>query len=281
MKDAYYFISDAHLGLEDKTKERLKESLLVSFLEEIKGDAKELYIVGDLFDFWFEYKYVVPKGYYRFLAKLSELTDSGLKVYYLAGNHDFWRGNYFKEEFGIEILNEPFERVIEGKRFFIHHGDGLAYNDTGYKIARAILRNRACQFLYSLLHPTIGIGLAKRTSSGSRLHTSKKDYSQKDGLRDFALKKVNEGYDYVLMGHRHRPEMIEEGNGWYVNLGDWMYNFTYGEFRDGHFSLKRYYDIKQHETTNEVIKSDWQKESETNAKSSTSTYQTETIGKRK
>ncbi|MCB0721543.1 MAG: UDP-2,3-diacylglucosamine diphosphatase [Ignavibacteriae bacterium] len=281
MKHAYYFISDAHLGLGDKTEEKFKESILVSFLDDIKEDAKELYIVGDLFDFWIEYKYVVPKGFYRFFAKLSELMDNGLKVYYLAGNHDFWRGNYFKDEFGIDILDEPFERVIEGKRFFIHHGDGLAYNDTGYKIVRAILRNKVCQFLYSLLHPTIGIGLAKGTSSKSRVHTSKKDYSQKDGLRDFAKEKIREGYNYVLMGHRHNPEMLSEGSGWYINLGDWMDNFTFGVFADGSFSLKRYYDIEKHETTNEVIKSDWQKESEIKEKSSTDIYQTETTEKRK
>lgn len=281
MKDAYYFISDAHLGLSDKKEEKFKESIIVSFLDSIKDDAKELYIVGDLFDFWIEYKYVVPKGFYRFFAKLSELVDNGLKVYYLAGNHDFWRGNYFKDEFGINILDEPFEREIEGKRFFIHHGDGLAYNDTGYKIARMILRNKVCQFLYSLLHPTIGIGLAKGTSSKSRDHTSKKDYSQKDGLKDFALKKVSEGYNYVLMGHRHHPVMINEGTGWYINLGDWMDNFSYGVFSNGSFSLKRYYDIKEGKITNEVIKSDWQNESEIKEKSSTDIYQTETTERRK
>lgn len=279
MKDAYYFISDAHLGIGSKEQERIKETAIVRFLDEIKNDGKELYIVGDLFDFWFEYKYTVPKGFYRFFSKLAEAIESGLKVYYLAGNHDFWRGNYFKDEFGIDILDEPFERTIEGKRFYIHHGDGLAYNDTGYKIAKVILRSRICQKLYSMLHPTLAIGLAKGTSSKSREHTSKKDYSQKDGLRDFAIEKLKEGYDYVLMGHRHKPEMIDYEGRFYYNLGDWMYNFTYGVFRDGVFELKRFYNIKEKEFTNEVIKADWQRESETKEKNSTGIYQTSSTEK--
>lgn len=281
MKDAYYFISDAHLGLDDRDEERFKEKLIVKFLDEIEGDARELYIVGDLFDFWFEYKHVVPKGFYRLFTKLADIIEGGTKVYYLAGNHDFWRGNYFKDEFGIDILDKPFERVLEGKRFFIHHGDGLAYNDTGYKILRSILRNKACQRLYAMIHPTIGIWLAKGSSSKSRTYTSKKDYSQKDGLRDFALSKISEGYNYVIMGHRHRPEMLQEGNGYYINLGDWMGNYTYGVYRGGRFELKRFYDIKQHKFINDVIKSDWQRESEIKEKSSTDIYQTETTEKRR
>lgn len=253
MRDAYYFISDVHLGLESKGKEKLKQKVLLKFFDDIKSDAKELFIVGDLFDYWIEYKHVVPKGHYRVLSKIDELVESGVKITYLAGNHDFWRGDYFKEEFGIDVSDKPIERTIEGKKFFIHHGDGLAYNDTGYKVLKKILRNKGSQFFYGLLHPDIGISLAKRTSHKSRGFTSKKDYTEKDGMRDYAQIKCEEGFDYVLMGHRHLPAKIssEKFPGrFYINLGDWIFNFTYGVFKNGNMSLVRYYDIK----TNEFIK---------------------------
>lgn len=256
MRDAYYFISDVHLGLESKEKEKLKEKVLLQFFDDIKLDAKELFIVGDLFDYWIEYKHVVPKGHYRTLSKISELIEAGVKITYLAGNHDFWRGDYFKEEFGIEISDKPIEKTIEGKKFYIHHGDGLAYNDTGYKILKKILRNKGSQFFYSLLHPNMGISLAKRTSHKSRGYTSKKDYTEKDGMRDFALIKCDEGFDYVLMGHRHLPLKInskESPDRFYINLGDWMFNYTYGVFKNGKMELKRYYDIKTNEFINETL----------------------------
>jgi UDP-2,3-diacylglucosamine hydrolase len=253
MKDAYYFISDAHLGLGSKEEERQKEKVLLKFLEEIKKDALELFIVGDLFDFWIEYGRVVPKGHYRVLAKIAELVEEGVKITYIAGNHDFWRSRYFPDEFGIEIDDKHIERVIENKKFYIHHGDGLAYNDTAYRVLKKILRNPFSQFFYSLIHPDIGIWLAKKSSSTSRMHTSKKDYSQKDGLRDFGLMKTGEGFDYVIMGHRHLPEVTEKEGKAYINLGDWMENFTYGIFRNGKFELRRYFDLNTKQFTNEVI----------------------------
>jgi UDP-2,3-diacylglucosamine hydrolase len=256
MRDAYYFISDVHLGLESKEKEKLKVKVLLQFLDDIKLDAKELFIVGDLFDYWIEYKYVVPKGHYKVLNKISELIDSGIKITYLAGNHDFWRGDYFEEEFGIEISDKPIEKTIEGKKLYIHHGDGLAYNDTGYKILKKILRNKGSQFFYSLIHPDIGIWLAKKTSHTSRGYTSEKDYGEKDGLRDFAMEKCDEGYDYVIMGHRHFPVRMESKKNHekiYFNLGDWMYHFTYAVFKNGKMNLMRYYDLKTNEFINETL----------------------------
>jgi len=245
LSKAIYFIADLHLGGEIREKETLKEKVLLSFLDHIKDDVEELFIVGDLFDWWIEYREVVPKGHYRLLAKIAEFTEAGIKITYMSGNHDFWRGKYFEEEFGIKISDSHIEKVIEGKKFYIHHGDGLAYNDTGYKILKKILRSKVSQFLYSWVHPDIGIPLAKKTSITSRGYTSKKDYTQKDGLLDVAKQIINErGFDYVIMGHRHFPQAIKEGNGLYVNLGDWICNFTYGKFKNGEFSLRRYYDFK-------------------------------------
>ncbi len=242
MKDIYYFISDVHLGVKSDIGVKEQESVLLKFLDEIKNDANELIIVGDLFDCWIEYKHVVPKGFYRFLSKIDEFVNDGIKITYLSGNHDFWYGTYFKDEFGIEIIHHPISKEIEGKKFYIHHGDGLAYKDTGYKILKAVLRNKTSQFFYSLLHPDFGIWLAKKSSSSSRGYTGKKNYSLRDGLQDFAVKKFDEGYDYVLMGHRHYAYTYKEKNGLYANLGDWVKIFSYGEFKNGEFKLKKFYD---------------------------------------
>jgi UDP-2,3-diacylglucosamine hydrolase len=242
MGDIYYFISDIHLGIKSDIGVKEQESVLLMFLDEIKKDAKELIIIGDLFDCWIEYRQVVPKGFYRFLTKLGEIINEGIKVTYLSGNHDFWYGKYFMEEFGIEIIHKPVSKEIEGKKFFLHHGDGLAYKDTGYKILKVILRSKVSQFLYSLLHPDIGIWLAKKSSSSSREYTGKKNYSLRDGLQDYAVKKFGEGYNYVLMGHRHFAYTYSENGGTYANLGDWVRIFSYGEFRNGEFKLKKFYD---------------------------------------
>ncbi|MBS1517811.1 MAG: UDP-2,3-diacylglucosamine diphosphatase [Bacteroidetes bacterium] len=245
MNAAYYFFSDVHLGLESDEKEKLKEKKLTEFLDIIKNDAREIFIAGDLFDCWIEYKYVVPKGYYRLFTKISELVEKGIKINYIAGNHDFWKGDFFNKEFGIEICHTHIEREIEGKKFFIHHGDGFAHNDTGYRILKKILRSRTSQRLYSLLHPSIGIKLAKGTSESSRKHTSNKDYSKKDGLKDRAFEKIDEGFDYVIMGHRHKPMMISHDNGYYINLGDWIDHFSYGVYENGKFELKTFNDTSE------------------------------------
>lgn len=216
--------------MKSRSDESFREKLLVEFLSSIEADTKKIFIVGDLFDCWLEYREVVPKGNYRFFTKLSDLINNQIEINYLAGNHDFWRGNYFEDEFGIKVEPEPVSFNEDGKSFFIHHGDGLAYNDKGYLILKKILRNKFNQFLYSLIHPDIGIKLARSTSSSSRVHTDKKDYSTKDGLKDFAIKKIDEGYNYVLMGHRHKPFKLLHNGGMYINLGDWVNNFTYAKY---------------------------------------------------
>lgn len=234
---------------------------MISFFNQIDSEYlqnspnihTELFIVGDLFDCWIEYKYVVPKGYYKLFTKIDELIKRGIKITYLAGNHDFWRGNYFKEEFGIDIQFKEIERTIGNKRFYISHGDGLAYKDLGYKIVKKIVRNKILQKLYYLIHPDLGIWIAKNTSSTSREYTSKKDYSQKDGLKDFAFKKIQEGFDYVILGHRHKPEIVRKENSYYINLGDWIDDFSYGCFKNDEFKLYRYYDVKEKKVINSEI----------------------------
>lgn len=248
-----YFFSDVHFGIKDRGDEKFREKLLVDFLTMAEKDAEHIYIVGDLFDCWLEYKEVVPKGFYRFFTKLSDLIDQGITVSYLAGNHDFWQGNYFYEEFGIKMKLDPVIFTHDNKKFYLHHGDGLAYNDKGYLILRKILRNKINQYLYSIIHPDFGIKLARSTSSSSRIHTDKKDYTEKDGLKDFALKTIDDGFDFVIMGHRHKPQMLKHNNGFYINLGDWLHSFTYAKYSDSDLKLMRYYDANNNKVVNELI----------------------------
>lgn len=160
-KGKIYFFSDAHLGLGERPEEHRKEQYLVRFVEFIKRDAERVFIVGDLFDYWFEYKTVVPKGYFRLFTKLSELTEQGIRVSFIAGNHDFWIKDYFRVEMGVEVHVEPLELEIRKKRFLIHHGDGILHDDTGYRILKKILRNKMTIFLFSLIHPDITDAIAR------------------------------------------------------------------------------------------------------------------------
>ncbi|MBI1803682.1 MAG: UDP-2,3-diacylglucosamine diphosphatase [Ignavibacteriae bacterium] len=233
-----YFISDAHLGLGTKEEERAKERRLIGFLDHICLDAEQLFIVGDLFDAWFEYRTVIPKGFHRFFAKVSDLTDRGMTIHYLAGNHDYWMRDFFRDELGMKTHYEPFEVQIDGKKVYIHHGDGLAANDTGYRILKKVLRGRLNVWLYSWLHPDIGLTLAKSTSKRSRRHTGGKNYGESDTMQEFARQKMNEGYDVIVMGHRHKPVFQQIGQGIYINLGDWIEHNTFAEMDRGRIALK-------------------------------------------
>lgn len=233
MYRAAYFISDIHLGLGPRMEEKAKEERLLSFLQYILPFAEMLVIVGDLFDFWFEYKTVIPKGFHRTLAALQEFTDRNIPVHYLVGNHDFWVGDFFETELGMILHSEPFEMSVGGKRVFLHHGDGLANNDRGYLMLKPILRNKFNIRLYRWLHPDLGVPLARGSSRGSRAHTARRHQGKDLGIVEFAHQKIAEGVDVVVMGHQHRPSIAQIKNGLYVNLGDWITFNTYGEMRNG------------------------------------------------
>ncbi len=234
----FYFISDVHLGLGTRDQERRKEERLLSFLRAILPSTERLFIVGDLFDFWFEYRTVIPKGFHRTLSALQDLTDHGVAVEYLAGNHDYWIGDFFTAELGMILRFDPYEIEIQGKRVYLHHGDGLAENDLGYRMIKPILRNRWSIRAYRLLHPDFGVRLARRSSQTSRAYTSTKDYGkEEEGMLAFARQKIHDGVDIVVMGHRHKPRIITVESGTYVNLGDWIDFFTYGEMVEGRMSL--------------------------------------------
>jgi UDP-2,3-diacylglucosamine hydrolase len=228
----YLFISDIHLGLQSKETETKKERLLVKFLEFAEDNCNELFIVGDLFDYWFEYKRVYQKGYFRTLTALQNLTESGIKVHYFIGNHDFFHKDFFENEIGVQLYPEAKEFVLNDKKFFIGHGDGLVKNDLGYNILKKILRNRFIQWMYGLIHPDLGIAIASRTSKSSRDYTAKKDYGEEDGLFEAAKNFIDQGNDYVLFGHLHKRCFYNYKQGTYINLGSWIDNPCYGKFTD-------------------------------------------------
>lgn len=242
----YYFISDCHLGYgTDREADRARERRLLVVLEKIadeakSGDAAGLFIVGDLFDSWFEYRQVIPKRHIRTIAMLAKIREY-IPVEYLMGNHDFGHKEYFEKELNIPIHSGDIEKVLNGKRFYIAHGDGKALNDRGYIILRSVLRNKFLLWGYSWLHPDIGIWIAERMSGGSRAYTDNRDALQKqDGLRIYAEKKIAEGFDFVIMGHRHKVEVIDiEGKGTYINLGDWLGSYTYGVFDEVGFRIEQ------------------------------------------
>ncbi|MHB8338254.1 MAG: UDP-2,3-diacylglucosamine diphosphatase [Ignavibacteriaceae bacterium] len=237
MNDSYLFISDIHLGLQSKDLENRKERLLVKFLNFAQTNCLELFIVGDLFDYWFEYKRVYQKGFFRTLTALQDLTDHGVKVHYLIGNHDFMHQNFFKDEIGALMYENPISITLNNKKFFIGHGDGMVKNDLGYKILKVILRNKLIQKFYLWIHPDIGVSIASSTSKSSRDYTSQKDYGEEDGLFEAAKMKIDDGYDYVLLGHLHRRCFLNYKNGVYINLGSWLDAPCYGKFENNKFEI--------------------------------------------
>jgi UDP-2,3-diacylglucosamine hydrolase len=232
------FLSDVHLGLGTRSEERAKEDRLLAFLEAARPSTEELYILGDLFDLWFEYRTVIPKGFHRTLSAIQRYTDGGIPVNFLTGNHDFWMGDFFETELGVSVLTDPTEVTVQGKRVYLHHGDGLGLNDPGYRFIKPILRSRLSIKLYRWLHPDIGVRLARGSSRSSRAYTSAKDFGEDEGMIEHATAKIAAGADVVVMGHRHVPVLRQIGTGVYVNLGDWITHNSYGCMAGGVMHLR-------------------------------------------
>ncbi|MBN2522705.1 MAG: UDP-2,3-diacylglucosamine diphosphatase [Bacteroidales bacterium] len=245
-KDKIYFISDLHLGLHPECKSREREKLAGNWLEEIKPHARELYLLGDVFDFWHEYKHVVPRGFTRFLGKLAELADNGTKLYFFSGNHDVWTYGYFQTELGAEIHHKPLIREFYGKKYFLAHGDGIGKGELGYKLLIRIFRNKILQWLFARLHPNFALWLGKTWSKHSRYAKGivAEEFAGEEGELQIqfakkALKK--EHFDFFIFGHRHIPYDIKLGEkARVINLGDWIYSFTYGELDEKGFVLRQY-----------------------------------------
>ncbi len=235
-----YFISDVHLGALPAGEEKDRVLLFLNFLKELEKKAKRIFFVGDLFDFWFEYKYVIPKRYFSVLHQLKNLANKNIEMHYLTGNHDFWLGEFFNKEMGIITHEYDWSGEIEGKKFYLYHGDGIAKKDVGYRILKRILRNKINIKIYRWLHPDFGIPFARFVSGSSRLYTNRINLNDNDDYTEFAKSKFDEGYDFVLMGHRHNPLEFEFENKKYINIGDWLVHFSYVVF-DGKDLRLEYY----------------------------------------
>jgi UDP-2,3-diacylglucosamine hydrolase len=241
-----YFASDFHLGIPDDERSKVREKTIVRWLDEIKNDAEELYLMGDVFDFWFEYKTVVPRGYVRLLGKLAELSDSGIKIHYFTGNHDMWVFDYLPKEIGAALYRKPVQREINGKKFFLGHGDGLGPGDKGYKFIKKVFSNKFSQWLFARLHPNLGIGMANYWSMKSRITTQLEEEKflgdDKEWLVLFSKGILaKEHFDYLIFGHRHLPLDIKINSSRYINLGDWFRHNSYAVF-DGENLELRYYE---------------------------------------
>ncbi|MCZ7558156.1 MAG: UDP-2,3-diacylglucosamine diphosphatase [Bacteroidia bacterium] len=233
-----YFISDLHLGVGSAEAERVKRRRFVELTNTVQQGRGSLVIVGDLFDFWYEYRYVVPRGSHEVLTALGQLTEAKCPVVYLAGNHDFAIGSVFSDDLGVTVVRDDLHFSSDGKRFYVFHGDGLAPKDGGYRLLKKLLRARWAQIAFRVLHPDLGFAIARRFSHGSRDYTSGKFYGETDGMRLEAQNRIAAGADYVVMGHRHLPAFERIGNGAYINLGDWLRHFSYAVFEHGDISLR-------------------------------------------
>jgi UDP-2,3-diacylglucosamine hydrolase len=229
-----YFLSDFHLGAPDHAASLVREKRIVAFLERIRTDAAVIFIVGDLFDFWYEYRTVVPKGYTRILGKLAEITDAGTPIHFFTGNHDMWMSGYFEAELNIPVYHTPKQFEYNGKKLLIGHGDGLGPGDHGYKFLKKIFRNKLCQGLFGILPPLVGVGVAGWLSRRSRSMTGSTDAhflgEEKEWLITYCREVLQkEPIDYFIFGHRHLPIdfLLNASGSRYINLGDWIRYYTY------------------------------------------------------
>lgn len=243
-----YFLSDFHLGAPNYEASLAREQRIVGFLNEVRHDAAVIFIVGDMFDFWYEYRKVVPRGYVRLLGTLASLTDAGIAVHFFVGNHDMWMKDYFQQELNIPIYFEPKAFTFNNRSFLIGHGDGLGPGDHGYKFIKTIFRNPACQWLFGILPPMVGMGLANYFSRKSREATGKHEEvflgEENEWLITYCKDVLKERYyDYLIFGHRHLPiDFTLAGGSRYINLGDWIQYYTYAEFDGQQLELKARYD---------------------------------------
>jgi len=245
-----YFASDQHFGAPTSEKSKPREKLFITWLESIKNDAEAIFLLGDLFDFWFEYTKVVPKGFIRVLGKLAELSDSGIKIHFFVGNHDLWMKDYFETELNITIYRKPTEFTFNNKLFLIGHGDGLGPGDKGYKRMKKVFTNPFSNWFYKWLHPDIGVRLAQYLSVKNKLISGEEDIKflgeENEWLVQYCKKKLTQKhYDFFVFGHRHLPlEITISENSKYINTGDWISHFTYAVFEGENLAIKTFKSIK-------------------------------------
>ncbi|MGA9651761.1 UDP-2,3-diacylglucosamine diphosphatase [Pedobacter sp.] len=235
MSKNIYFASDFHLGAPNYADSRVREERIVNWLNFIEPNCAELFLMGDIFDFWFEYEKVIPKGFIRLQGKLAQMADSGIKIYFFKGNHDMWVRNYFNEEIGMKIISDEMIMERSGKKFYLHHGDGLGPGDRKYKFLRKIFRSKLCQWLFARLHPNLGISIANGWSGNSKKRKGAEEVFFGDQYEWLAIYSreilQKEHFDYFIYGHRHLPLDLDLGNGSrYVNTGEWLNYSSYAVF---------------------------------------------------
>ncbi|MBS1951350.1 MAG: UDP-2,3-diacylglucosamine diphosphatase [Cytophagales bacterium] len=241
-----YFASDFHLGVPDQTSSLTREKKIVAWLNQIAPQAQAIFLLGDIFDFWFEYKEAIPKGFIRFQGKLAELTDQGIPVYFFTGNHDMWLFDYFNTELGIEIFKEPIVLEVNDKKILVGHGDGLGDGDWSYKWLKYFFHSKICQWLFARIHPNLGIAIAKFWSRKSRISSSKREEKFNGEEKEFLLaycKRLEEKthHDYYIFGHRHLPLDLKVGSdSRYFNLGEWVHFSPYLELSTENAELKMF-----------------------------------------
>ncbi len=241
-----YFASDFHLGVPDHESSVAREKRIVKWLDSVSSEAHAIYLLGDIFDFWFEYSHAIPRGFIRLQGKLAELRDAGLPIYFFTGNHDMWMFDYFEKELGIVIYHEPQVLEIGTHKLLIGHGDGLGPGDTTYKFLKKFFNSSLCQWMFARIHPNLGIRIANYWSRQSRISNTKMEEKFQGEENEFLLtycreqEKTNH-YDFYVFGHRHLPLDIKVGeNSRYINLGEWVHFNTYAEYDGKEFSLKTF-----------------------------------------
>ncbi len=239
-----YFASDFHLGVPDYAASLVREKKVVAWLDSIKHDAAAIYLVGDIFDFWFEYRYTAPKYFTRLLGKIAEITDSGVPVHYFIGNHDMWTFGYLEKELGVILHKENVVVEANGKKILIGHGDGKGPGDIGYKLLKKLFRSPVSQWFFARLHPNFAFWMAQFWSYKSRVNNTDPLVfeKEKEWLYLYCAHKLqSHHYDYFVFGHRHLPVKVEVGPGSeYINLGDWLVHFTYAVFDGDTLDLRSY-----------------------------------------
>ncbi len=240
-KERIYLVSDAHLGVESANLEELKSKRLLAFLDHVGDTGSRLIILGDLFDFWFEYRSMIDAAQFPVLACLWQLRRNGVQIDYHLGNHDYWTFGFLGRDIVSKVHSNPSSEVLGGKKAFIAHGDGLTDDEKGYLIMKRLLRHPVTCFLFRFLHPDAGAWLARKTSKTSRTRIDQKREKSASILREFAREKLETGeYDWIIAGHSHQPERSEFGNGVYLNIGDWSEHFTYGLVNGGEIQLRKW-----------------------------------------
>jgi UDP-2,3-diacylglucosamine hydrolase len=233
-----YIFSDAHLGSQEPDREEVKRQRIADLFDLVRRDGDRLVILGDLFDFWFEYNHAIPKDHHEVIWALTDLVRQGITVDYVSGNHDFWMGDFFTSEVGLQLHRDHLDTEYEGRRLHLIHGDGLAPADRGYRVLKRILRNPLNIWLYRKLPPDWAIPLAKRVSGSSREYTSKRDPDFVADYEAYARAQLRQGFDVVAIGHLHLPIIKELDDGFYVNTGDFINHFSYVRIDEQSVELK-------------------------------------------